>query len=746
MPKISQLPILTNINTGSIIPIVDNSTTQRISVGNLYEFLSGALDQTFSTEFELMQSASAITSSIEALSASLNTTITNITVGSASPGTVSSSNQITTLGFAKTGSNSFSGSQTILAGNSLLVNRIENTTGGNIEIAATGLLSLSGDGGGVTTNDNFEANPGGNATFKVISGSVIVTGSIRATGTTIISSSQQITNFGFATTSSVLNIDTSSLVTTSSFNTFTSSVNTFTASVNEKTGSYATTGSNTFIGNQTLTGSLNVSGSTSISGGLAITNNGYSWSFESNGRTKIPNITFNSDRGTGMVGIKAEVGKEFQIETSTTASSVGPWSFGLDGTLNAPSGANITRVANLITTSSFNTFTSSLNSFTASVIATGSNINSFTASVNGKTGSFATTGSNQFNGNQAITGSLNVKTITDNGSGLVIGNQIEATQAKTRITNGTTVDGTLTSQHIFEVGTDGVLSAYQVVNSLSEGGPSLTSERITELTTGSFKIGLRIINDLGEEGTTSSFNGWEFGTVGTGSAITFPDSTIQTTAFVPTTLVTTQSLNNFTASVATTSSINTLTSSFTTFSSSVNTTTASLNSFTASVIATGSLINTFTSSVNTTTASLNTTTASLNSKTGSYATTGSNIFTDSQNISGSLIVTGSARGNVVPITIVSSTASLDMTSGSYFTLTLANTTNTHIRVTSITPGVNATLLITTGTNSSASLSPLLLQPSGSSYTASLGSGKKDVLSLVAFDSTNMYVVSTKALQ
>ena len=596
MPKISQLPILTNINTGSIIPIVDNSKTQRISVGNLYEFLSGALDQTFSTEFELMQSASAITSSIEALSASLNTTITNITVGSASPGTVSSSNQITTLGFAKTGSNSFSGSQTILAGNSLLVNRIENTTGGNIEIAATGLLSLSGDGGGVTTNDNFEANPGGNATFKVISGSVIVTGSIRATGTTIISSSQQITNFGFATTSSVLNIDTSSLVTTSSFNTFTSSVNTF------------------------------------------------------------------------------------------------------------------------------------------------------TASVNGKTGSYATTGSNQFNGNQAITGSLNVKTITDNGSGLVIGNQIEATQAKTRITNGTTVDGTLTSQHIFEVGTDGVLSAYQVVNSLSEGGPSLTSERITELTTGSFKIGLRIINESGEGGTTSSFNGWEFVTVGTGSAITFPDSTIQTTAFVPTTLVTTQSLNNFTASVATTSSINTLTSSFTTFSSSVNTTTASLNSFTASVIATGSLINTFTSSVNTTTASLNTTTASLNSKTGSYATTGSNIFTDSQNISGSLIVTGSARGNVVPITIVSSTASLDMTSGSYFTLTLANTTNTHIRATNITPGVNATLLITTGTNSSASLSPLLLQPSGSSYTASLGSGKKDVLSLVAFDSTNMYVVSTKAMQ
>ena len=304
MPKISQLPILTNINTGSIIPIVDNSTTQRISVGKLYEFLSGTLDQTFSTEFELMQSASAITSSINTLSASFDQRIKDVIVGEASipNGTISSSNQITALGYAKTGSNTFNGSQTISAGNSLLVNRIENTTGGNIEIAASGLLTLSGDSGGVTTNDNFEANPGGNATFKVISGSVIVTGSIRATGTPIVSSSQQITNFGFATTSSVLNIDTSSLVTTSSFNTFTSSLNStfatdlevsvvsgaiatttgilqnsftttssfnsltasvntttaslnsFSASVNGKTGSFATTGSNIFVGNQTFVG------------------------------------------------------------------------------------------------------------------------------------------------------------------------------------------------------------------------------------------------------------------------------------------------------------------------------------------------------------------------------------------------------------------------------------------------------------------------------------------------------------
>jgi hypothetical protein len=79
-----------------------------------------------------------------------------------------------------------------------------------------------------------------------------------------------------------------------------------------------------------------------------------------------------------MVGIKPVAGREFQIETSTAVSSAGPWVFGLDGTLSAPNGANIMRVANLVTTSSFNNFT----------------------------GSVATTGSNQFNGNQNITGSL----------------------------------------------------------------------------------------------------------------------------------------------------------------------------------------------------------------------------------------------------------------------------------------------------------------------------------------------------
>ena len=402
MPKISQLPTLTNITTGSIIPVVESSLTQKLTVGKLFEFLSGALDQTFTTEVELMLSASSLvtTSSFNSFSSSVNNTTHSLNNSTASLNTFSSSVNTTTASlnsktgsYATTGSNTFIGNQTIT---------------GSLNVSGT--LSIGGDVSaqssetignfieqGIFVNKKTEAfqyssyNGGPQLSLDIEYQKPLTTGS----GINTLA-------IGFAdlTVQTTAFVPTT-LVTTSSFNSYTASV------VSVNTGSFATTGSNQFNGNQSVTGSL------IVSGGFEVKNSGYSWSFESNGRTKIPNITFNSDRGTGMVGIKPAIGREFQIETSTEVSSAGPWVFGLDGTLSAPSGANITRVANLITTSSFNTFTSSVNSttqslnnFTASVVATGSNINSFTASVNEKTGSFATTGSNQFNGNQTITGSL----------------------------------------------------------------------------------------------------------------------------------------------------------------------------------------------------------------------------------------------------------------------------------------------------------------------------------------------------
>ena len=115
------------------------------------------------------------------------------------------------------------------------------------------------------------------------------------------------------------------------------------------------------------------------------------------------------------------------------------------------------------------------------------------------------------------------------------------------------------------------------------------------------------------------------------------------------------------------------------------------------------------------------------------------------NIKSGLVVTGSVKQNVVPVTIASSTASLDLNLGTYFTLTLANNATTHIKPINLAAGVSATVVITTGTNSSASLSPIMLQPAGNAYNATSGSGKIDVLSLTGTNASNMYVVSAKNL-
>jgi hypothetical protein len=106
-------------------------------------------------------------------------------------------------------------------------------------------------------------------------------------------------------------------------------------------------------------------------------------------------------------------------------------------------------------------------------------------------------------------------------------------------------------------------------------------------------------------------------------------------------------------------------------------------------------------------------------------------------------VTGGEYQNVVSQSIVASTASIDLSQGTYFTLTLANNTTTHIRPTNLAAGVSATLVITTGTNSTASLAPILLQPLGNAYNATSGSGKIDVLSLTSTNASNMFVVSAK---
>lgn len=106
-------------------------------------------------------------------------------------------------------------------------------------------------------------------------------------------------------------------------------------------------------------------------------------------------------------------------------------------------------------------------------------------------------------------------------------------------------------------------------------------------------------------------------------------------------------------------------------------------------------------------------------------------------------VSGSVNGNVQAIVVSSNTASINLATGNFFTTTLANSATTFFNVTNVTPGLTTNLVLTTGTVSSASFSSNVKQVSGNTYLPTSGSGQIDVLSLVAVDASNVYLVASK---
>ena len=78
------------------------------------------------------------------------------------------------------------------------------------------------------------------------------------------------------------------------------------------------------------------------------------------------------------------------------------------------------------------------------------------------------------------------------------------------------------------------------------------------------------------------------------------------------------------------------------------------------------------------------------------------------------------------------------------TLTLVSGT-THINLLNPSNGKSANLLITTATGCTASFSSNVKQEFNNTYLPSSGSSKVDVLSFIAFDSTNVYLAPIKNL-
>lgn len=388
--------------------------------------------------------------------------------------------------------------------------------------------------------------------------------------------------------------------------------------------------------------------------------------------------------------------------------------------------------------------------------------------LNGQTGSYITTGSNTYIGNQIITGSITAtvsvttayfygdgSNITNvNQSPILSLNAYTASQDTKNATLATYTGSNDTKWSTLSSTTSSFSSSLNQLNSFT----SSQATKNSNLSTYTASIDTKFTT-LGY--STSSLN-----------AYTQSQDTKNVTLAAETASLTIE-INRLAASSASqatknltlaayTSSNDTKWSTLSNVTASILSATASLNSFTSSQDSKNTTLGTYTSSIDTKFTTLGTYTGSVDTKfiTLGYSTASLNTYTASlitaftasgttitvngiTTLKSNLYVTGGVYQNVVPVTIASQTASLDLSAGTYFTLTLANNTTTHIIPTNLAAGVSATVVITTGTNSTASLAPLCLQPTGNAYNATSGSGKIDVLSLTSTNTSNMFVISAK---
>jgi len=523
MPKISALNNIEQLTTSSILPVVDGNETQKVTLQRVIEFVSASIDVTFATEIELLQSASSITSSLNAFaSASVLSVASKLSTSSfeaytASVSSVNTSSLLLSSSFNtftssyKTDSSSFdsritaatneqdlsglvttSSFNSYTASNDSRVNSLINATSSYITSAQTSSFITESETGSFVTDVSM-----------FLSKSIFDSYTSSLSGA--ISSSAQITSLGFATTSSVLSVDTSSLVTTSSFNSYTASIST--ASLVSRLNSI-----------ESVSGSWITESET---GSFALTSN-------------LPNVTpflsastfntFTSSVNTSLSNVYTATAS-LNTFTSSYVTDSGSFDSRITAlvTSGVPAGtiSGSTQIINLgfATTSSIVDLTS-LNSFTSSINTTiKSKLNadnvlsgsiSYTSLTNVPSGivssstqltnlGFAITGSNTFIGNQAINGDLVVTGSITAQTYVISSSQIYVTQSWS---SGSTIFGNdITDTHQF---TGSVSVSGSFTASLLEGymwaGDS--SNRANAVTTSSLL-------------STASFNSWTGSTFNT---------------------------------------------------------------------------------------------------------------------------------------------------------------------------------------------------------------------------------------
>ena len=231
----------------------------------------------------------------------------------------------------------------------------------------------------------------------IISGSSTVTGDLTVLGTLTANVSGSTTSASYAANAETLDgLDSTSFVTTSSFNAVSGSFSTRVTNLESFSSSldatFATDAQLAAV-SQSLSSSLSI-----VSGSLSsrVANNEATGSSltTASGSFSI-RVTNNEATGSSLVTASGSFSTRV-TNTEATASS-----------LVTASGSFSTRTTNLETASgSFSTRTTNLETASGSFSTRVTSAEGSISSLNSKSGSYATTGSNNFNGNQVITGSL----------------------------------------------------------------------------------------------------------------------------------------------------------------------------------------------------------------------------------------------------------------------------------------------------------------------------------------------------
>ncbi len=108
------------------------------------------------------------------------------------------------------------------------------------------------------------------------------------------------------------------------------------------------------------------------------------------------------------------------------------------------------------------------------------------------------------------------------------------------------------------------------------------------------------------------------------------------------------------------------------------------------------------------------------------------------------VITGSVQGNVNALSISSNTASLNLNNGNFFTLQLVSGSATHINPSNIKPGQTVNILLNTTGSGTVTFPSSVKQASGSAYVPTTTTGV-DIITMVSFDSTNLYLANVKNL-